>query len=84
MSPSNKKDQYSQQNRRVLPGAHQEERKKKNILIASAHRYILLIYYAAKYLSLYAPITSDECPAWFHLNVASPAARNAKQGKITN
>ena len=27
-------------------------------------------------LSLYAPITSDECYAWFHLNAASPAERN--------
>ena len=24
------------------------------------------------FLSLYAPITSDECHAWFHLNAASP------------
>ena len=29
--------------------------------------------------SLYAPITSDECPAWFHFNAASPAARNTEQ-----
>ena len=31
------------------------------------------------FLSLYAPITSDEWHAWFHLNAASPAARNAEQ-----
>ena len=31
------------------------------------------------FLSLYAPITSYECHAWFHLNAASPAARNTKQ-----
>ena len=33
--------------------------------------------------SLYAPITSDECHAWFHFNAASPAARNTKQVNIT-
>ena len=27
--------------------------------------------------------TSDECHAWFHLNAASPAARNAEQVNIT-
>ena len=31
------------------------------------------------FLYLYAPITSDECHAWFHLNSASPAKRNAEQ-----
>ena len=35
------------------------------------------------FLSLYAPITSDECHAWFHLNAASPAARNTEQVSIT-
>ena len=34
-------------------------------------------------LSLYAPITSDECHAWFHLNIASQAARNTEQMNIT-
>ena len=34
-------------------------------------------------LSLYAPNTSDECHAWFHLNAASPAARNTEQVNIT-
>ena len=33
--------------------------------------------------SLYATITSDECHAWFHLNAASPAARNTEQVNIT-
>ena len=36
-----------------------------------------------KYLSLYAPITSDECHAWFHFHAASPAARNTEQLNIT-
>ena len=31
--------------------------------------------YISLSLSLYAPITSDECHAWFHLNAASPAER---------
>ena len=35
------------------------------------------------FLSLYAPITLDEYHAWFHLNAASPAARNAEQLNIT-
>ena len=35
------------------------------------------------FLSLYAPITSYECHAWFHLNAASPAARNTEQVNIT-
>ena len=35
------------------------------------------------FLSLYAPITSDECHAWFHLNAASPAVRNVEQVNIT-
>ena len=34
------------------------------------------------FLSLYAPITSDECRAWFHLNAASPAVRNVEQVNI--
>ena len=34
-------------------------------------------------LSLYAPITSDECHACFYLNAVSPAARNAEQVNIT-
>ena len=29
--------------------------------------------------SLYAPIISDECHGRFHLNAASPAARNTEQ-----
>ena len=35
------------------------------------------------FLSLYAPITSDEWHAWFYLNAASPAARNTEQVNIT-
>ena len=35
------------------------------------------------FLFLYAPITSYECHAWFHLNAASPAARNTEQVNIT-
>ena len=35
------------------------------------------------FLSLYAPITSDECHAWFHLNAASPAVRNVEHVNIT-
>ena len=34
------------------------------------------------FLSLYAHITSDECHAWFHLNAASLAVRNAEQVNI--
>ena len=34
-------------------------------------------------LSLYAPITSDEYHAWFHLNFTSQAERNSKQVNIT-
>ena len=44
------------------------------------------VYFAAFksiFLSLYAPITSDECHAWFHLNAASPAARNTEQVNIS-
>ena len=33
-------------------------------------------------LSLYAPITSTECHALFHLNSASPAARKTQQVSI--
>ena len=36
------------------------------------------------YLSLFAPITSDECHTSFHLNGISRATRNAKQAKIIN
>ena len=46
---------------------------------------VLLLGHFLKYLSLslYAPITSDECHAWFHLNAASPAERNTEQVTIT-
>ena len=45
-----------------------------------------MFYFAAfkmLFLSLYAPITSDEYHAWFHLNAAHPAARNTEQVNIT-
>ena len=32
---------------------------------------------------IYAPITSNEYHAWFHMNAASPAARNMEQVNIT-
>ena len=37
-----------------------------------------------KYLSLYAPITSDECHSWLHLNAANPTERKTEQVNITN
>ena len=44
--------------------------------------HVLLRGHFLKYLSLlslYAPITSDECHTWFHLNAARPAERNTEQ-----
>ena len=52
---------------------------------ASAHsfkRFTLRIF-RITFLLLSAPITSDECHAWFHLNATSPAARNTEQVNIT-
>ena len=49
-------------------------------------RTLLNVYFTAfksSFLSLYAHINSDECHAWFHLNAASPAVRNAEQVNIT-
>ena len=46
----------------------------------------LNVYFTAfksSFLSLYAHINSDECHAWFHLNAASQAVRNAEQVNIT-
>ena len=46
----------------------------------------LNVYFTAfksSFLSLYAHINSDECHAWFHLNAASSAVRNAEQVNIT-
>ena len=46
----------------------------------------LNVYFTAfksSFLSLYAHINSDECHAWFHLNTASPAVRNAEHVNIT-
>ena len=48
-------------------------------------RTLLNVYFTAFksiFLSLYAPFTSDECHAWFHLNAASPAAKNTEQVNI--
>ena len=36
-----------------------------------------------KNVFIYAPITSDECHAWFHLNAASLTERNTEQVNIT-
>ena len=48
--------------------------------------FVLLetFYFAAFKITFFspnAPITSDECHALFHLNAASPAARNTEQVK---
>ena len=48
------------------------------LLKASAHS-IMLNVLPRGFLSLFAPINSDECHAWFHLNAASQAARNTEQ-----
>ena len=54
------------------------------LLKASAHSFKRLLHgFKSIFVSVYAPITSDECHAWFHLNAASPAARNAEQVNIT-
>ena len=55
------------------------------ILKASAHSFKRFTSQLFKviFLSFYAPITSDECHAWFHLNAARPAARNTEQVNIT-
>ena len=53
--------------------------------LASTHSYKLPFYNAAQFkknLSLYAPITRDECHAWFHLYGLRRAATNARQAKI--
>ena len=46
----------------------------------------LNVYFTAfkrSFLSLYAHKNSDECHAWFHLNAASLAVKNAEQVNIT-
>ena len=40
---------------------------------------VYLTAFKSIFLSLYAPFTSDEFHAWFHLNADSPAARNTEQ-----
>ena len=60
--------------------------KRSNRILLKLVRTPLNVYFTAFksiFLSLYAPIISDECHAWFHLNAASPAARNAEQVNIT-
>ena len=55
-------------------------------LLLKLVRTPLNVYFTAfksSFLSLYAHINSDECHAWFHLNAASPAVRNAEQVNIT-
>ena len=57
----------------------------KRIFIASSHsfkRFTSRPFLKISF-SLYAPITSDECHAWFHLNASSPAERNMEQVNIT-
>ena len=57
----------------------------RKVLKASAHSFkhftsrLLNIIF----LFLYAPITSNEWHAWFHLNASSPAVRNTEQVNIT-
>ena len=50
---------------------------------ASAHSFYFAAIFKIIFFSLHAPITSDECHAWFHLNAASPAVSNTEQGNIT-
>ena len=50
---------------------------------ASAHFKHFISRLLKLSFSLYPPITSGECHAWFHLNAASPAARNTKQVILT-
>ena len=53
-------------------------------LKASAHSFKRFTWppFLKLSFSLCAPITSDECHAWFHLNAASRATRNTEQVKI--
>ena len=55
-----------------------------SLLKASAHsfKHFTSRAFLKISFSLYAPITSDECHAWFHLNAASPAERNTEQVNI--
>ena len=41
-----------------------------------------MFFFLINHLSLYAPITSDECHAWIDLYGTSRAARNTEQAKI--
>ena len=56
-----------------------------NVVKASAHSFKRFTSWLLKLsfsLSFYAPITWDECHALFHLNAASPVARNTEQVNI--
>ena len=64
----------------------------RNIASSNVYLYLKLVRTPLKvllrghflnYLSIYTPITSDECHAWFHLNASSSAARNMEQVNIT-
>ena len=48
-------------------------------LVRTPLNVLLRGHFEQLFLSLYAPITSDECHAWFHMNAASPAERNTEQ-----
>ena len=50
--------------------------------MTGAHSVTVVPLVKLIFRSFYAPITIDECHAWFHLNAASPAARNMEQAKI--
>ena len=68
----------------ILISINTEQMKLDTKLKASAHFFKRFTSRLLKLsFSLYAPITSDECHAWFHLNTASPAARNKEQVNIT-
>ena len=52
-------------------------------LVRTHLNVLLLRHFISNVLTIYAPITSDECHAWFHLNAVSPAGRNTEQVNIT-
>ena len=53
------------------------------IQLSKLHNAFYFAAFKIIFLSFYAPITSDECYAWFHLNAASPAARYTEQDNVT-
>ena len=62
-----------------------ETNKGNSYIKASAHsiKHITSQPFLNLSFSLCAPITSDQCHAWFHLNAVSPTARNTEQMNIT-